>query len=138
VAELPVTPETLHGRFSKDEYPVYEAFILFFVSGVVGICHFDRNKPTAVFRTYVTTSDEAFTILILENNWERWSFMAKSDNWKELDIPSRWPTSKDKRTIKTKKNEEAAKPNGDNDGQSTQATRYWGWSHQGNKRYNQL
>ena len=44
VAEMPVTPETLHSRFNADEYPVYKDVVAFFVSGVVGICHFDKNK----------------------------------------------------------------------------------------------
>jgi hypothetical protein len=124
VTELPVTPDTIQGRFNRDEYPVYKDFVSFFVSGVVGIHHFDRNKATAAFRTYVTTSDEAFAILTLENNWEQYSSVVKSDNWKESDIPTKWTTSKDKRTIKTKKNEETGEPKSDNDDQSTQATRY--------------
>ena len=70
VEEMPVNPETLQSRFAKDEYPVYKDFVSFFVSGVVGIRHFDRNKTTSKYSTYVTISDEAFAILSLENNWK--------------------------------------------------------------------
>jgi hypothetical protein len=45
VEEMPFTPETLQSRFSTSKYPVYKDFVSLFVSGVVGIGHFDRNKP---------------------------------------------------------------------------------------------
>ena len=66
--EMPVTPVMLQLRFETDEYPVYKDFVSFFVSGVVGIHHFDRNKTTSKYSTYITVSDEAFAILSLENN----------------------------------------------------------------------
>ena len=98
VEEMPVTPETLQSRFTTSEYPVYKDFVSFFVSGVVGIRHFDRNKTSNTYSKYVTVSDEAFVILSLENNWNRWSAMAKAEEWKESDIASKWTTSREKRT----------------------------------------
>ena len=132
VDEMPVTPETLQSRYIESEYPVYKDFVSFFVSGVVGIRHFDRNKTTSSYSTYVTVSDEAFTILSLENNWERWSAMAREEDWRESDVPSKWTTSRDKKI----KRDEYGNRLGDND--TAQATRYRGWSYQGIARYNQL
>jgi hypothetical protein len=126
VEEMPVTPVTLKNRFSEGNYPVYRDFCTFFVSGVVGIRHFDRNKCLKQYSKYVTVSDEAFTVLTLENNWDRWSSMAGKDDWKESDVPSKWTTSKEKR-----------KTNRDND-DSPQARKFRGWSAQGIARYNQL
>ncbi len=132
VAEMPVTPETLQSRFSADEYPVYKDFVAFFVSGVVGIRHYDKNKTRDKYSAYVTVSDEAFTILSLENNWERWSAMARDDSWKESDVPSKWTTSREK---KVKRDEYG---NRIDDDDSPESTRYRGWSFQGIARYNQL
>lgn len=43
VGEMPVTPATLKEQYLIDNYPVYRDFCSFFVSGVVGIRHFDRS-----------------------------------------------------------------------------------------------
>ena len=137
VGEMPVTPDSLPSRFSAGEHPVYKDFVSFFVSGVVGVRHFDRNKTTNIYSTYVTISDEAFAVLTLENNWERWSAMATADEWKESDIPTKWTTSRDKRTS-LKKSDNDTKQESDEDDQTPQATRYRGWSWHGIERYNQL
>ena len=66
---MPVNPEALASRYSKANYPIHKYFCSFFVSGVVGIRHFDRNKCHLEFSKYVSISDEAFTVLTLESNW---------------------------------------------------------------------
>ena len=134
VGEMPVTPDTLQLRYKDTEYPVYKDFVTFFVSGVIGIRHFERKKTTMDYRSYATISDEAFAILSLENNWDRWSAMAETEEWKESDIASKWTTSRDKRTIRRQKGPEE----NDDDDDTPQATRYRGWSCQGIARYNQL
>ena len=128
VNDMPVNPDTMADRYLPRNYPVYKDFISFFVSGVVGIRRFDRNKCQNLYRPYVTISDEAFTVLTLENNWERWSDMAKKDDWKDSMVPSKWTTSKEKRQPKNR-NKENPTP---------QARCYRGWSAQGLARYNQL
>ena len=133
VEEMPVTPDTLKLRFEADEYPVYKDFVSFFVSGVVGIRHFERNKTNYKYSTYVTVSDEAFTVLSIENNWKRWSAMAKTEEWRESDVPSKWTTSKENK--KERRNEYGERIDED---LPPQATRYRGWSFQGIARYNQL
>jgi hypothetical protein len=41
---MPVTPDTLKDRFKPSNYPVYKDVVSFFVSDVIGIRQFDRNK----------------------------------------------------------------------------------------------
>ena len=135
VCNMPVTPDTLKERYEENNYPVYKDFVSFFVSGVVGVRKFDRNKCHVKYNKYVTISDEAFTVLTLENNWERWSSMADADDWKESDVPSKWTTSKEKRKAKSKP---ACDENSSVDNDCPQAKRYRGWSAQGIARYNQL
>ena len=134
--DMPVTPDTLADRYSTGNYPIYKDFCSFFVSGVVGIRHFDRNKCHIPYRQNATISDEAFTVLTLENNWARWSDMAASGQWKDSDVPSKWTTSKDKRKLIKEQGDDS-----DGDGsksETPQARRYRGWSAQGIARYNQL
>ena len=102
VGNMPVTPDTLKTRFRTDDYPVYKDFVSFFVSGVVGICRFDRNKCHAKYSTYVSISDEAFAVLTLENNWDRWASMAENGGWTDTIVASKWTTTRDKRKAKRK------------------------------------
>jgi hypothetical protein len=131
---MPVNPSTLKSRYEKDHYPVYKDFLTFFVSGVVGLRHFDRNKCLQYFGNYITVSDEAFTVLTLENNWERWSDMAESDEWRESSVPSKWTTSTEKRAS----NQQPDKVSSDTSVVTPQARRFRGWTAQGINRYNQL
>jgi hypothetical protein len=78
VAKIPISPETLKTRFETTNIPIISKdFVSFFVSHVVGIRQFYRNKCHARNSTYVTISDEAFTVLTIENNWNRWACMAE-------------------------------------------------------------
>lgn len=131
---MPVNPKTMVDRYTEANFPVYKDFCSFFVSGVVGIRHFDRNKCIRPLSKYVTSSDEAFAVLTLENNWSRWSSMATTKNWKESEVPSAWTTSIDKRKAMHEPNDED-----DSDDQETpQPRRYRGWTARGILRYNQL
>ena len=134
VENMPVNPESLGHRYTEVNYPVYKDFCSFFVSGVVGIRHFDRNKCIQPLSKYVTPSDEAFAVLTLENNWSRWSSMATTDNWKDSDVPSEWTTSVDKRKSRKEADDEDDSVNTE----SPQARRYRGWTTKGILRYNQL
>ena len=134
VEDMPVNPERLEERYTVNNFPVYKDFCSFFVSGVVGIRHFDRNKCSQPLSKYVTSSDEAFAVLTLENNWSRWSSMAATKNWKDSDVPSAWTTSIDKRKSRKDQDEEEDS----DDAESPQARRYRGWTTKGILRYNQL
>jgi hypothetical protein len=136
VENMVVNPATLLARYEEENFPVYKDFLSFFVSGVVGIRHFDRSKCHMHLRKYVSVSDEAFTVLTLENNWTRWSCMANRNEWKDSDVPSEWTTTKDTNRQPVR-NGEVDEDNSEEE-ETSQARRYRGWSAQGINRYNQL
>ena len=94
IDDMPVTPYSLELRYS--DYLMYRDFVSFFVIGVVGIQQFDRNKCNTALKKFISVSDEAFTVLTLENNWDRWSDMADKEEWRDSDEPSKWTTSNEK------------------------------------------
>jgi hypothetical protein len=75
------------------------------------------------FGKYVPVSDETFTVLTLENNWDRWSSMAANDEWQDSNVPSRWTTSKEKRAEKTTANNDDSSE----DDEKPQARKFRGW-----------
>jgi hypothetical protein len=112
---------------------MYVDFVEYYVSAVIGLRHFEKNKCTKNYREYVTISDEAFAILTIENNWDRWIDMAKAKFWKTSPVPTKWTVTRDKTATAKRK----GKADKENDAQP-QARRYRGWSAQGILRYNQL
>ena len=55
----------------------FKTFVELFVSGVLIKVQFDKNKRRTLFRHFCTPSTEAFTLLLLENNWDLWTEIAK-------------------------------------------------------------
>ena len=133
INDMPVTPDTMKERYT--DHPLYKDFVCFFVSGVVGIRHFDKHKCHDPISKYITISDEAFAVLTLENNWDRWSSMAAKNEWKDSEIHSKWTTSNEKRK-EVSMNQDAEES--DSDEVTPQAKRFRGWSARGIARYNQI
>ena len=131
--KIPVTPDTLADHYT--EFPTYKDFHSFFDSGVVGIRQFDWNKCHLAIRKYISESDKAFTVLTLENNWERWSDMAHNDEWKDSDEPSKWTPSNEKQKV-VMMNE--ATPGSDDNNVTPKAKCYRGWLEKGIPQYNQI
>ena len=86
-------------------------------------------------RKYISVSDKAFTVLMLENNWERWSDMAHNDEWKDSDEPSKWTTSNEKR--KAVMMNQATSGSDDNN-VTPKTKRYRVWLAKGIAQYNQI
>ena len=70
--------------FQLDEYKklrknpdAFHTFVELFVSMVTGKTKHSLNKYHKLLQNYITESDEAFTLLLLENNWEKWIEGAK-------------------------------------------------------------
>jgi hypothetical protein len=98
VEEMLVTPDMLADQYSAHNNPVSKDLVSYFVSGVVGIRLFDQNKCHIKYMRYTTIlSDETFTVLMLD--WNRWSSMAKANEWRDSNEPSKWTTSKFKRKV---------------------------------------
>lgn len=74
------------------------------------------NKPLT---TFVTNSDEAFALVVLENNYERWMDMWSKNHMRDSEVPAKYTNAgvslKDGRTRK-----------------------YCGWSEDGVNRFNEL
>jgi hypothetical protein len=112
---------------------MYVDFVEYYVSAVIGLRHFEKQKCNKTYSSYVTISDEAFAILSIENNWDRWMAMAKAQAWKTSPVPTKWTVTRDKTSTPAKRGNAIL-------GQENQpqARRYRGWSAQGINRYNQL
>ena len=112
---------------------MYVDFVTYYVGAVVGLRHFEKHKCHKLYREYVTISDEAFAILTLENNWDRWMAMAETDEWTTAPVPTKWTVTRDRTASAAKKARDKESETG-----HAQARRYRGWSAHGINRYNQL
>ena len=112
---------------------MYVDFVTYYVGAVVGLRHFEKHKCHKLYREYVSVSKEAFAILTLENNWDRWLEMAKTDEWTTASVPTKWTVTRDRTGSAAKKARAVELETG-----NPQARRYRGWSARGISRYNQL
>ena len=55
----------------------FNTFVDFFLSMVTGKNEHMQKKSLKLLQNYITESDEAFTLLLLENNWDNWMEEAK-------------------------------------------------------------
>ena len=70
----------------KDDTGIYEKFVDFLLSAVIGKRVYKIWKYKALLSTYTTVSDEAFALIVVENNWERWVDMHEQNNFKSSNI----------------------------------------------------
>ena len=73
-------------NLQKDETGIYEKFVDYLLSAVVGKRIYKSQKHKALLSTYTTVSDEAFALIVVENNWERWVDMHEHNNFKSSNI----------------------------------------------------
>ena len=64
----------------------YFLFASHFIAPVVGKKKFNSFESRFGISKYVSVSDEAFALLVFENNYDRWMSMAVSDNWASSQI----------------------------------------------------
>ena len=100
--------------------------MVFYISQVIGLQHFERNKCQKPCRAYVTISNEAFAILTLENKWEQWIIMAKANTWTTSPVPTKRTLTRDWTATAAKKSHLVEHTTG-----QPQARQYRGWSAQG-------
>ena len=137
--------------FKREYEEEYFLFFLHFVSVVVGKKEFDDYSWKFGISKFVNVSNEAFALLIFENNFERWFNQAVSDNWSSstikpmyttggnvkqtLNIPSKC-TNKQLKYKKVTCEEVTRQVSVDSSLPTT--AKYQGWSVQGIKRFNEL
>ena len=126
-----IRPDTLGTRHT--EFNMYVDFVTYYVGAVVGLRHFEKHKCHKLYREYVTVGDEAFAVLTLENNWDRWMEMAITDEWTTASVPTKWTVTRDRTASAAKKAQRLEEATG-----HPQARRYRGWSALGISRYNQI
>jgi len=64
----------------RDKEEIFLVFANSFSSQVVGVVSWRKNCVKMAISGMVTISDEAFVLLLLENNWESWSTNDESTN----------------------------------------------------------
>ena len=97
-------------------------FVNYLLSAVVGKCVYKSQKHKALVSTYTTISDEAFALIVVENNWERWMDMHEHNNYKSSNVMPKFTN--------------AGKTRYSSNGSSNQ--KYKGWSAAGLKRFNEI
>lgn len=102
---------------NPDSQHAYQDFFDNYVGAVYGKRDYRTNKLTMLVSEFCTKSDEAFALLCLENNWDRWMDMCRRNDFKSSDVPPKFTSG--------------GKNNGD--GRSRQ---YMGWDAEATEVYN--
>ena len=68
-------------NIQRQNFKEYCTFATYFISSVVGKQRFDNLCWRSPFSSFVSKSDEAFALLIFENNYEHWTAMAGEGVW---------------------------------------------------------
>ena len=129
---------------------MYFDFATYFIAPVVGKRHFESNNWQLIFKEYCTISDEAFALLVFENNYNRWLNMALNNNWTESSVRPEYTTggntNQTPKLVKASKvnkkgnqSKSGLKPEEEEVHENNSSTSmYQGWSIQGIRRFNEL
>jgi len=104
----------------QDSTGLYFKFIEYFIAPVVGKIFYKENRCDRLISDYISVSDEAFAILIFENNYETWCDMVKRNNTKLSPVIQKYTNG------------------GSSSGKNGSSRRYQGWNSEGIKRFNDL
>ena len=110
--------QILHLR--KENNLAYFDFIEYFVSAVIGKLRYKQNCCDALLSQYASVSDEAFAILIFENNLDAWVDMGLRKDTSGTQVPRKYTNG------------------GNSKGELGSSQHNKGWSEQGLKRFNEL
>ena len=127
----------------------YFDFANFFISPIAGKQKFETRCWRFAFSTYVTISDEAFALLLFENNYDRWLDCAQRKDWTHSKIMPKYTTGgnvtqtpKNTKVTVTKKGKASKKDQSSNDdtrlNNNASTAMYQGWSAEGITRFNVL
>jgi hypothetical protein len=112
-------PSLAHFSALSTNESAYLYFCTHFLKAVVGNAAWRLHALRQPLSAFVTISDEAFAMLTVENNYDRWCKMWEKRNYKSCDVPARWT------------NAGVSKANG-------QSKRFFGWKAEGYQRFNDL
>ena len=117
MTKVPLALYEVDEWFSKSNYA---DFCNHFVRAVVGHRKFDQEKAKVPLSSFVTVSDEAFALLICENNKEKWLDMYEKGDRKKSDVAPKYTNG------------------GNCSNTNAYAERCKGWSTKGTERYGAL
>ena len=107
-------------QLRKDTTGLYFNFIEFFIAPVVGKIFYKDKRCEKLVSEFVSVSDEAFALLIFENNYETWCDMIKTKNTKKSGVFCKYTNG------------------GSPSGKNASSRQYQGWNAEGIKRFNVL
>src|SRR5215207_1958370 len=110
----------------------YCNFFAFFVAPVVGKKRFDSLCWRSPLSEFVTISDEALSLLIFENNYDRWVDMGRNRNWKSSIVCPKYSTGGNASQTPKNGNEAIAVSSLKN----CTCAKYQGWSIEGMRKFN--
>lgn len=129
---------------------MYFDFATYFIGPVVGKQNYKDKNRKYRFSRYVTATDEAFALLVFENNYNRWLSMALSNDWTTSSVKPEYTTGgninqtpKNVKTSSTPKKGKLSAKNNNVDGtevvnNDSSTSMYQGWSVAGIQRFNVL
>ena len=116
----------------RQNHEMYQDFATFFIAPVVGKRKFVNSNFKFLFSKYVTVSDEAFALLLFENNYDRWLDMANNNNWSSSGVLPLYTTGGNGNQTPKQGDSKPAKTN------NSSPCMYQGWSIHGIRRFNEL
>ena len=73
-------------KLRTDSTGLYSAIIEYFISPVIGKIFYKENRCERLLSDFVSVSDEAFALLIFENNHATWCDMIRQNNTKSSSV----------------------------------------------------
>ena len=113
-------PDEVAKLLSQENYDTYSWFCLHFLKSVVGYDKWEKNFTKVKLSDFVMPSDEAFALLVYENNHDRWLDMYERQDYKTSEVENKWTNS------------------GNNRNSGGHVKRFNGWSVEAYKRFNDL
>ena len=104
----------------QDKTGNYADFIDYILSAVIGKRKYRENKCVKLLSNYATVTDEAFGILVLENQYDHWVDMHNKGVFKESTVLPKYTNGGSSAVC------------------SGKLKRYQGWSVEGINRFNEI
>ena len=77
-------PKPKEVNYGRDNKKVYTWFCKHFMEAVVGTVKWNKNKANLPLRKFAPPSDEAFAMIVYQNNYNKWyhQFKIRNDKWR--------------------------------------------------------
>lgn len=116
--EFEAMPKPKEVNYGRDNKVVYTWFCKHFMEAVVGTVKWNKNKANLPLRKFAPPSDEAFAMIVYQNNYNKWYHQFKSNNDKDQTVPAEWTNG------------------GNSKGQGSKTKKFCGWARAGLEQMN--